>query len=248
MDTRAHFDDTPAAEPWEKKIHTLTVYVFGDDNKILMFKRLTAQERSAMKGLLLLPESSAGTRCTVLAVANAALSHETLSTLDSFLSRSESDLYRYNNRSFSWVNTGRTPVDGFAMTGRTGITVGDANTASEAFVTLRRLTAKLAVRWWRYEHFAGPFFAVHPAYGRYEVGNDRQRYKGWLTGLGVSYGYTCLLSKRWNLTAEGGLGLYRMRDTRRFPEYDDWAPVCVTHYRRLVLAPSKLELSFSYLF
>jgi hypothetical protein len=105
-----------------------------------------------------------------------------------------------------------------------------------------------AVRYWRYEHFVGHFFAAHPAYGRYNVGNDKWYYKGWFTGLGVSYGYTWLLSKRWNLTAEAGLGLYYMSDTKRNYEYDDWSPICITHYRRVALMPSKLEVSFSYLF
>ncbi len=105
-----------------------------------------------------------------------------------------------------------------------------------------------AARYWLYEHFVGHFFAAHPAYGQYDIGNDRWHYKGWLTGLGVSYGYTWILSKRWNLTAEGGIGLYYMRDTKRFYVIDDWSPERITHYRRIVLAPSKLEVSFSYLF
>jgi hypothetical protein len=145
VDTRAWFDDTPTAEPWEKKLHSLVVYVFGDDNQVLMFKRLSVSERDAMKGLLLLPESSAGTRCTVLAVANVETREYQIPSLDNFINTSEVNLSRYNDR-FSYVSGGRTPVYGFAMTGKAEITVGDANAASEASVTLRRLTAKLAVR------------------------------------------------------------------------------------------------------
>lgn len=105
-----------------------------------------------------------------------------------------------------------------------------------------------AVRWWRYEHFVGHFFAAHPAYGRYNVGNSVWHRRGWFTGLGFSYGYTWILTKRWNLTAEGGIGVYYMRDTKRLYKVDDWSPECISHYRRVVLAPSKLEVSFSYLF
>lgn len=104
------------------------------------------------------------------------------------------------------------------------------------------------VRYWRYEHFVGPFYAAHAAYGRYNVGNDRWHYKGWFSGLGFSYGYTWILSKRWNLTAEGGLGFYFMRDRKRYYEIDDWEPECIRNYRRFVVAPSKLEVSFTYLF
>ena len=105
-----------------------------------------------------------------------------------------------------------------------------------------------AVRWWRYEHFAGHFVAVHPAYGRYDVGGDRFHRHGWFAGVGASYGYSWLLTKRWNFTAEGGIGLYYMRDRRDNYTTDDWSPVRIVHARRVVLAPSKLEVSFSYLF
>ena len=104
------------------------------------------------------------------------------------------------------------------------------------------------VRYWLYEHYVGHFFAAHAAYGRYNVGNDRWYYKGWFTGLGVSYGYTWILTKRWNLTAEGGFGFYYMRDRKRLYEIDEWRPECIRNYRRIVLAPSKLEISFTYLF
>lgn len=105
-----------------------------------------------------------------------------------------------------------------------------------------------AVKWWRYEHFVGPFFAAHPAYGRYSVGNKKWRYQGWFSGLGVSYGYSWLLARRWNLTAEGGVGVYYFRDEKRPRWPDDWAPMSVTHRRRIMLAPSKFEVSVNYLF
>lgn len=104
------------------------------------------------------------------------------------------------------------------------------------------------VRYWLYEHFVGHFFAAHIAYGGYNIGNDRWHYKGWLTGLGFSYGYTWILSKQWNFTLEGGLGLYYMRDKKRFYDLDDWTPERIVHYKRLGLAPSKMEVSFTYLF
>lgn len=105
-----------------------------------------------------------------------------------------------------------------------------------------------SVRYWRFEHFVGPFVAVHPAYGRYDIGNERWHYKGWLAGLGFSYGYTWPLSRQWNLTAEAGPGFYFMRDRKRFYHTDDRTPERIVHYRRVVLAPAKLEISFSYLF
>lgn len=104
------------------------------------------------------------------------------------------------------------------------------------------------VRYWLYEHFVGHFFAAHAAYGRYNIGNDRLYHKGWAAGLGVSYGYTWILSKQWNLTAEGGFGFYYLRRAKHYYEYDDWSPVCIPQYRNIVVAPSKLEIAFTYLF
>ena len=63
-----------------------------------------------------------------------------------------------------------------------------------------------------------------------------------------SYGYAWILSKRWNLVVEAGAGLYRTRDTRRDPVTSDWGDRYIRHARRWTLAPSKLEVSFNYLF
>ncbi|MCR9011217.1 DUF3575 domain-containing protein [Gabonibacter chumensis] len=61
-------------------------------------------------------------------------------------------------------------------------------------------------RYWTCQRFMSHFFGVHLHYGRYNAGLEKYRYKGWLVGGGVSYGYQWLLGKRWNLEAELGLG------------------------------------------
>ena len=35
---------------------------------------------------------------------------------------------------------------------------------------------------------------------------QEHRYEGWATGIGISYGYTWILGKRWNLEANIGAG------------------------------------------
>jgi hypothetical protein len=114
--------------------------------------------------------------------------------------------------------------------------------------SVRAWLVQPAVRWWRYEHFVGHFVAAHPAYGRYNIGKALWYRRGWLTGLGFSYGYSWPLSKQWNFTAEGGIGVYYMKDRRENYVTGDWESETVIRTRRVVLAPSKLELSFSYLF
>ena len=74
------------------------------------------------------------------------------------------------------------------------------------------------------------------------------RYNGRAYGIGFSYGHAWMLSKRWFVTLEAGVGLYRTKDTRRDPTVGDWDDEYIYHYRRWTLAPSRLEVSFSYLF
>lgn len=105
----------------------------------------------------------------------------------------------------------------------------------------------LGARYWRYEPHVGPFFGFHNTTIFYNAGTGGKFYKGWMTGLGASYGYSWMLSTRWNLTAEFGLGCFYMKDRRRRPHSDN-EDIYVYHHQRLVVAPSRAEISFSYLF
>ena len=107
---------------------------------------------------------------------------------------------------------------------------------------------QLGGRYWFYESFVGHFIGQYLTYAGYDLGSRTKRYKGHAYGFGVSYGYACMLSKRWNVAVEAGVGLYRTKDTRRDPTVGDWDDEYIYHYRRWTLAPSRLELSFSYLF
>ena len=71
-------------------------------------------------------------------------------------------------------------------------------------------------RYWFCESFQGHFVGVHTGYMFYNVSGVRipfyseqtalNRYQGWMTGLGVAYGYTWILGERFNLEASIGLG------------------------------------------
>ena len=106
---------------------------------------------------------------------------------------------------------------------------------------------QLGVRHWFYEDFVGHFLGLHASWVDYRIGNRRRTYDGRAYGIGISYGYAWILSKRWNLVVEAGAGLYRTRDTRRDPVTSDWGDRYIRHARRWTLAPSKLEVSFNYL-
>lgn len=107
---------------------------------------------------------------------------------------------------------------------------------------------QIGSRYWLYESFVGHFLGQHFTYVGYDLGTRTKRYKGHAYGLGISYGYAWMLSKRWFLTAEAGLGIYRTKDTCCDPTVGDWDDEYIYHYRRWTLAPSRLEISFFYLF
>lgn len=110
------------------------------------------------------------------------------------------------------------------------------------------LAATIGVRRWRFEPHVGLFWGLHSTLAKYKVGNSRTRYNGWTTGIGSSVGYSWMLAKRWNLTLEGGVGIYYMDDLRWHPDPSPYEAIRYEHCRRIVLAPSKIEVAFSYLF
>jgi len=122
------------------------------------------------------------------------------------------------------------------------------NPVKTASLSMNFHAVQLGGRYWFYESFVGHFLGQHLTYVGYDLGSRTKRYKGHACGLGVSYGYACMLSKRWNVAVEAGVGLYHTRDTRRDPTVSDWEDEYIYHYRRWTLAPTKLEVSFSYLF
>ena len=48
------------------------------------------------------------------------------------------------------------------------------------------------------------------------LGTENERHQGWGAGVGVSYGYSWLLSKHWNLEATVGVG-YLYLESEKYP-------------------------------
>ncbi len=91
------------------------------------------------------------------------------------------------------------------------------NPVQTASLSMNFHAVQLGGRYWFYESFVGHFLGQHLTYVGYDLGSRTKRYKGHACGLGVSYGYAWMLSKRWNVAVEAGVGLYRTKDTRRDP-------------------------------
>lgn len=77
------------------------------------------------------------------------------------------------------------------------------------------------VRRWFCDRFAGHFVGVHAHGGQYNIGGfdgkinmlgtdfrklKDSRFQGWFAGAGISYGYSWILGKHWNIEAEIGFG------------------------------------------
>lgn len=111
-------------------------------------------------------------------------------------------------------------------------------------------------RYWTCQRFNGHFLGVHGLYGNYNIGghnlpmlfgqgSDAYRYEGQVMGGGVSYGYSVVLGKRWNLEFTVGAGVLYLD----YDRYD--CPKCgqkvETGARKLFFGPTKVGISLSFL-
>lgn len=109
------------------------------------------------------------------------------------------------------------------------------------------------LRYWLCERFYGHFFGIHLGAGEYNLARislpwphlkKQYRYEGWMVQAGVSYGYTWVLGKRWNLEATLGLG-YIHADYKRFD-----CPKCGEYRNRdkkNYVAPTHVGVNLIYL-
>lgn len=114
---------------------------------------------------------------------------------------------------------------------------------------------QIEYRYWLCSKFDGHFFGVHMLGTQYNIsghnlpllfGDNSQnyRYKGWGAGVGVSYGYSFYLGKRWSLEATIGAGYARLQ----YDRYD-----CVKCGRKIAsegrdyFGPTKAGISLIYI-
>lgn len=91
--------------------------------------------------------------------------------------------------------------------------------------------AQPEARYWLCEALHGHFFGIEAHGGQYNIGGTNadftilgtdfgklkhSRYRGWFIGAGVTYGYTWMLGRHWNLEAEIGFG-YSYTRFDRYP-------------------------------
>lgn len=76
------------------------------------------------------------------------------------------------------------------------------------------------LRYWTRYKFVGHFVGVHGHWGEYDWGMKIYRYKGNLYGGGISYGYSYMISPRWCLEGNIGLGYTRLEHEYRYDRLD----------------------------
>lgn len=111
------------------------------------------------------------------------------------------------------------------------------------------------LRLWRCEPFSGHFWGVHLLTGEYNVANRKlpfglykgissARYEGFVWGAGLSYGYQWVLSPRWGLEAEVGMGYVQASYDRYRCEH---CGEKTASGQKSYLGPTKAALSIVYL-
>ena len=110
------------------------------------------------------------------------------------------------------------------------------------------------LRYWLCERFNGHFFGLHAGYTEYNISNVRipfrpasskdHRYQGWGAGVGISYGYSWIIGRRWNLEATVGVGYV-------YTDYDKYDCVTCGTFRgtntKHYFGPTKIGISFVYI-
>lgn len=114
---------------------------------------------------------------------------------------------------------------------------------------------QIEYRYWLCNKFNGHFFGIHALGTQFNIakhelpllfgkGSEAFRYQGWGVGVGISYGYSFYLAKRWSLEANVGVGYARLH----YDKYD-----CVKCGRKLgtenrnYFGPTKAGISLIYL-
>lgn len=91
---------------------------------------------------------------------------------------------------------------------------------------------------------AGHFFGGMALLAVYDMKWDDTYHKGDAVGLGVTYGYSFVLSRRWSLETTIGLGALRYRE-KKYTDAET-APSDANH-KSTIIAPLKAGVTFTYI-
>lgn len=99
--------------------------------------------------------------------------------------------------------------------------------------------------WFSARPQAGHFVGVMGFASAYDLHAKSRYHKGDAYGVGLTYGYSLVLSKHWSMEATAGLGVLRYRE-KKFR--DGQAQPKGVNHKGFTPAPTKLGLTFVYIF
>ena len=140
--TRAFFGTTAAAESWEKKINSLTLFVFDGSDRAVLQRRFSAAEISGQAATIPVPEAKPGELYKFYVVANSD-NPEKVADLTELRSTTESEAASYNG-TFDEVTTKAVRSGGFTMTGSATKAIAQAGQTTDVQIGIERLVAKIA--------------------------------------------------------------------------------------------------------
>ena len=142
--TRAFVGTTAAAESWEKKIGSLTLFVFDGSDRAVLQRRFSAAEISGQAATIPVPDAKPGELYKFYVVANSG-NPANVADLTELRSSTESEAASYNG-TFDEVTTKAVRSGGFTMTGSTMKAIAQAGQTTDVQIGIERLVAKIAVQ------------------------------------------------------------------------------------------------------
>lgn len=103
-------------------------------------------------------------------------------------------------------------------------------------------------RYWFRETNYSHFLSVYLNAGAYDLLFNKISYNGFLLGAGLSYGYYFPIKKRLNIGIEVGASFVYARDVNQRVDTPDDKDHYIHTTNRMMLIPSKCEVSIVYLF
>lgn len=110
------------------------------------------------------------------------------------------------------------------------------------------IMAQEGMRFWFLEVNAGSFLGFHFTQALYDVGNAKYLYRGQAYGVGLSYGHSWYVAKRWNIGIEIGASVMYMDDAQSERKLDYTQNTFVKNSQRIMVLPTKFAVTVVYLF
>ena len=142
--SRSFFDNTEAAEPWEKAINSLSLYVFHPTGKPMLRHNFTPAELASKSATFSLPNEAAGMTCDFYVVANT--DYGTIIDKSVMVEMAENIPFGDYNGTADKVMSQAARAEGFVMNGHRSTTIAAKGSVTNVALNLKRVMAKVAVR------------------------------------------------------------------------------------------------------